>query len=197
MNHFKVGFVKKKEGIVVLQGQQWTDFALDCIDPEVNMLHFIQEGDDSFYVTGYRNFGSKIGGYDRVEGRLSSATEFLPDLDEDDTIAIDVEDEHYDVGETRVEAVVGTNRFEYQFNLETWNFIVQNQEMKNGMNVVFTKKKKNRIQLMLFNEDGTHVTTGCFLGVTSLNLIQPTLSYDECHQQKISLDYSFIIISLS
>nr|GEX90494.1 nucleotide-binding alpha-beta plait domain-containing protein [Tanacetum cinerariifolium] len=63
---FKVGFVKKKNSIVVLHG------ALDGIDSEAIMLHFIQEGDDSFYVTGYFNFGRELEGYDAVEGRLSS-----------------------------------------------------------------------------------------------------------------------------
>ncbi|GJZ88470.1 hypothetical protein Tco_0660252, partial [Tanacetum coccineum] len=36
------------------------DFALDGIDPEAIMLHFIKEGDDSFYVIGYPNFGSNL-----------------------------------------------------------------------------------------------------------------------------------------
>nr|GEW50470.1 hypothetical protein [Tanacetum cinerariifolium] len=102
--------------------------------------------------------------------------EFLPDLDEEDTIAIDVEDEHYDVGETRVEDVVRTNRFEYQFKLETQILIVQNQEMKNGMNVVFTKKRNNRIQIMLFNEDGAHKHKGKGLkgvgGRNKYNIVQ-------------------------
>ncbi|GKA18391.1 ribonuclease H-like domain-containing protein [Tanacetum coccineum] len=94
-NRFKVWFVKKQEGIAVLQGKRWRDFALDG-NLEAIMLHFIQEGDDSFYVTGYRNFGSEIRGYARVEGRLSKF------LDEEDTIVVDVEDETYDVGVTLV-----------------------------------------------------------------------------------------------
>ncbi|GKD97152.1 hypothetical protein Tco_1381049, partial [Tanacetum coccineum] len=83
------------------------------------MLYFIQEGDDSFYVTGYLNFGNEMSGYDAVEGCLSRclswvfnypkipqtvSAEFLPDLNVEDTIAIDVEDEHYNVDVTRLEA---------------------------------------------------------------------------------------------
>ncbi|GJW68759.1 ribonuclease H-like domain-containing protein [Tanacetum coccineum] len=82
-NRFKVWFVKKQEGIAVLQGKRWRDFALDG-NLEAIMLHFIQEGDDSFYVTGFKH------------------AKFLPDLDEEDTIVVNVEDETYDVGVTRV-----------------------------------------------------------------------------------------------
>ncbi|GKB41415.1 ribonuclease H-like domain-containing protein, partial [Tanacetum coccineum] len=83
------------------------------------------------------------------------------------------------------EAGDGTNLFEYQFNRKNWKVIVKNQEMKPGMYVVFTKKRNNRIQLMLFNDDKTQVTTGCFLGVTTLAPNQPQLSFEE---EEIMLD---------
>ncbi|GKE50766.1 hypothetical protein Tco_1485922, partial [Tanacetum coccineum] len=52
-NRFKVGFVRTQEGIVVLQGAQWKEFALDGIDPKA------------------------ILGYAGVEGRLSRVLEWV------------------------------------------------------------------------------------------------------------------------
>nr|GEX10028.1 ribonuclease H-like domain-containing protein [Tanacetum cinerariifolium] len=75
------------------------------------------------------------------------------DLDEEESIAIDVDDEYYDVGVTRIEVGVRTNRFMYEFNLNTLKLIVENQEMKNGMQVEFTKKGI----IILGNERMKHV----------------------------------------
>lgn len=67
----KVGFVKTNDGRIVLKGYKWDSFAKTNIGGDVQVLHFIQEGDDSFYVTGYDHRGREYGGYDGALGRPS------------------------------------------------------------------------------------------------------------------------------
>ncbi|GKC77004.1 hypothetical protein Tco_1127778, partial [Tanacetum coccineum] len=107
------------------------------------------------------------------------AAEFLPELYEEDTLILDVEHQSFSVAVRRVEVGVDTNLFKYQSNRLICDLIVHNMEMETGMHVVFTKKPDNHIQLMVFNEDGTQLITGRFLGVTSLNPVEPRFSYDE------------------
>ena len=62
----KVALIKKNEGVVELRGKIWQEFVADNIDEDVEVLHFVEEGDDSFYVTGYDNNGIESGGYEEV-----------------------------------------------------------------------------------------------------------------------------------
>ena len=69
----KVNFVKPVDGPVTLKGYKWTRFAKQNItkDKHVYLLHFIKEGDDTWYVTGYHSGGDEAGGYQGIEGRYS------------------------------------------------------------------------------------------------------------------------------
>ena len=67
----KVNFVKPAHGPFSLKGPQWTTFANLNIGNTVGLLHFIQEGDDTWYVTGYESKGNEFGGYEGIEGRYS------------------------------------------------------------------------------------------------------------------------------
>ena len=60
---YPVSITLTKQGKWVLQGATWKDFAYDNITPSVSMLHFIQEGDNNFYVTGYDKYGNEAAGY--------------------------------------------------------------------------------------------------------------------------------------
>lgn len=60
---------KKREGVVEINGQRWDEFVAESMDDDVKVLYFIEEGDDSFYVTGYDNDGIEIGGYEDVNQR--------------------------------------------------------------------------------------------------------------------------------
>ena len=51
---------------VEIRGKKWKDFLADNIDMDVQLLQFVQEGDDKFYVTGYNHIGKETGGYEVV-----------------------------------------------------------------------------------------------------------------------------------
>ena len=65
----RVRIVKKKNGDIMLTGDKWSGFASSNFDRNVKWIHFVEEGDDSFYVTAYYEKGSEIGGYDGIRGR--------------------------------------------------------------------------------------------------------------------------------
>lgn len=65
-NRKKVILVKTRNGPIEIRGQMWSDFVLENLDEDVNLLHFIQEGDDTFYLTGYNHMGKETGGYELV-----------------------------------------------------------------------------------------------------------------------------------
>ena len=68
-NRKKVAIVKVREGVVEIRGKRWYEFVQENMDENVNVLHFIEEGDDSFYVTGYDDEGIESGGYEDVNKR--------------------------------------------------------------------------------------------------------------------------------
>ena len=68
-NRKKVTIVKGKEGEFEIRGKRWNEFVEENMDENVNVLHFIEEGDDSFDVTGYDDEGIESGGYEDVNQR--------------------------------------------------------------------------------------------------------------------------------
>ena len=55
----------------MLQGEAWNQFAYDNIPHSVSMLHFIQEREHCFYVTGYDIYGNEAAGYVMERHRVS------------------------------------------------------------------------------------------------------------------------------
>ena len=53
----------------MLSGDKWSAFVAENFDRDVKWIHFVEEGDDSFYVTGYYENGYEFGGYDGIRGR--------------------------------------------------------------------------------------------------------------------------------
>ena len=67
----KVKFVTPVHGPVTVKGYKWTQFAQQNISNRVFLLHFIKEGDDTWYVTGYGSNGHEAGGYEVIDRRYS------------------------------------------------------------------------------------------------------------------------------
>lgn len=57
--------VKFKDGRWVLWDLEWQDFVTENVTSETKFMHFIKQGEDDYYVTGYKNDGSECAGYDR------------------------------------------------------------------------------------------------------------------------------------
>ncbi|GJV74549.1 zinc finger, CCHC-type containing protein [Tanacetum coccineum] len=53
----------------MLQGNNWREFAEENFNQNVALLHFIEEGEDSFYVTRYYGNGCEVIGYDNIDIR--------------------------------------------------------------------------------------------------------------------------------
>ena len=68
---FKVQIVKPNGGTTELRGEKWKNFCSAYIPNDAYLLHFVQEGDDSFYVTSYDDLGYESGGYEGIIGHPS------------------------------------------------------------------------------------------------------------------------------
>lgn len=67
---FKVSLTLRRNGTLEVHGPKWKQFVLRHFDDAVRVLHFVEEGEDSFYVTGYNYKGIEFGGYEGVRGRM-------------------------------------------------------------------------------------------------------------------------------
>ncbi|GJS63619.1 hypothetical protein Tco_0678183 [Tanacetum coccineum] len=87
------------------------------------MVHFIEQGDDTFYVTGYDENGFECGGYNVVRTRPSRImtrvwpyadypqmlpTDFLAGINQNDPLSIRANGRNYNVRFARVELGAGT-----------------------------------------------------------------------------------------
>nr|GEW32159.1 hypothetical protein [Tanacetum cinerariifolium] len=61
---YKVILERPNEGLWYLSGTKWTEFCNNNLNENVALLHFIKEGDDSFYVTGYTSNVNEVRGYE-------------------------------------------------------------------------------------------------------------------------------------
>ncbi|PWA53530.1 acetyl-CoA carboxylase 2 [Artemisia annua] len=66
---YRVQLVKPNGGTTELRGEKWKKFCVAYIPKGAYLLHFVQEGDDSFYVTSYDDLGYETGGYEGIIGR--------------------------------------------------------------------------------------------------------------------------------
>ena len=60
---YKVSLNTPRYGLWYLDGKKWTEFCKRNLNKDVEMLHFVSEGDDCFYVTGYNRNGMEVHGY--------------------------------------------------------------------------------------------------------------------------------------
>lgn len=56
---------EKSENHYKMYGEEWEQFLKDSRYTNVEMLHFIREEEDTYYVTAYNDAGIECGGYDR------------------------------------------------------------------------------------------------------------------------------------
>nr|GFC10798.1 hypothetical protein [Tanacetum cinerariifolium] len=47
-NKVKVEILKKRDGPIIVKGDKWNKFAEENFDTNVELLHFVEEGDDTF-----------------------------------------------------------------------------------------------------------------------------------------------------
>ena len=67
---FRVRVVTKRNAPMVVTGPRWKAFALQNLNEDVQLLHFVEEGDDCYYVTGYNADGSEFAGYNLIDDRF-------------------------------------------------------------------------------------------------------------------------------
>lgn len=88
---FRVRVVTKHDGTMVVSGPRWRAFCLTNLNDDVELLHFVEEGDDAYYVTGYNSDGREFGGYNIHAGQFSrSMVHVLPYLDVRQVIVISI-----------------------------------------------------------------------------------------------------------
>ncbi|GJW51266.1 hypothetical protein Tco_0092617 [Tanacetum coccineum] len=169
------------------------------------LLHFVEQGDDTFYVTGYDNDGLECGGYNEVRKRPERIvtrvwpyqdypqmlpTEFLSGLNQNALLSISANKINYDVHVQRVEIGDSTGVFKYQLNEDDWNALVEAVGLEWGMLVVFKKYNLNTLGLMAFHTCGNQATITKFDGFTNLKKRQRELTFDE-KDEKIGIWNTF------
>nr|GEW25242.1 RNA-directed DNA polymerase, eukaryota, reverse transcriptase zinc-binding domain protein [Tanacetum cinerariifolium] len=90
---YKIELVTPDKGLWYLTGPRWTGFCNRSVNVDVSLMHFVEEGDDCFYVTGHNRDGIEVGGYggNSIEILFSLQTlsaDLLPNLNEFDEIKI-------------------------------------------------------------------------------------------------------------
>jgi hypothetical protein len=55
---------------MIVSGPRWRAFALVNVNEDVQLLHFVEEGEDSYFVTGYNWDGTEFAGYNMIVGRF-------------------------------------------------------------------------------------------------------------------------------
>ncbi|GKA81693.1 hypothetical protein Tco_0788385 [Tanacetum coccineum] len=167
--HYKVELVTPDEGLWYLTGPKWTEFCNRSLNDDVALLHFLEEGDDCFYVTEYNRDGNEFGGYGGNRSTFSRfmtcvllyahlpqtlPAEFLPNLNELDEIEISV------------------NEMMLRCN-------VRHQEVISQPVCVFTKNMGKRVWLDAFKNDGSMQTEVISKGTTTLRREQLQLTHFE------------------
>ncbi|PWA64963.1 reverse transcriptase domain-containing protein [Artemisia annua] len=191
---FKCQLVKPNGRPIRITGIRWTEFCKENVRGSP-LLHFIQQSDDTFYVTCYDDFGYENGFYpgernrpERIVTRVwpyadyeqEFPIQFLPGLNHDATIRIRANvDEEFNVRVNYVQTDAESGKYKYRIRDADWNAMVDVIGLEAGMVVVFTKEGINRLHLMAFNTDGTQVTITDFKGLTMIKRMQRPLYHFE------------------
>ena len=73
----RVRIAQQKNGDVVLTCDKWKQFAAEKFDMDVKWIHFVEQGDECFYVTGYYENGNEFGVYDGIMGRFMKNAKYM------------------------------------------------------------------------------------------------------------------------
>nr|GEW32302.1 hypothetical protein [Tanacetum cinerariifolium] len=148
---FKAKLVVPNKGPIRIMGDRWVQFCLTNMQKAI-LLHFMEQGDDTFYVTRYDNDGLECGGYNvvrKLPRRI--VTRVWPYQDYP----------------------------QHQLNEDDWNALVEAVRLEWGMLVFFIKTDLNTLGLMDFNTCGNKATITKFDGVTNLKKRQHDMTLDE------------------
>ncbi|GKB24085.1 reverse transcriptase domain-containing protein [Tanacetum coccineum] len=205
-NKVKVEIIKKHDGPIIMKGYKWEKFAEENFNMNVKLLHFVEEGEDSFYVTGYDENGREAIGYadldirNRFPGFMTWVLPysglvpmggdkgghkgqtfneaFIKKMPVDKHIKIKANWVTYNVKLSRGRVGNGT-QYEYKIHADSWKRIEHDLGLEPGMTVVFTKKRSDKYWLTAFYEDGSASTVVNFHGAIRLRNVQPDLSFWE------------------
>ncbi|GJW49875.1 hypothetical protein Tco_0091226 [Tanacetum coccineum] len=170
---FKTELVVPKTGPIRITGDRWVQFCLENMVKAV-LLHFVEQGDDTFYVTGYDNDGLECGGYNEVRKRPERIvtrvwpyqdypqmlpTEFLSGLNQNALLSISANKINYDVHVQRVEIGDSTGVFKYQLNEDDWNALVEAATITKFDG--FTNLKKRQRELTFDEKDDDRMEHIC------------------------------------
>ena len=177
----------------VLEGARWKDFVIHNIAcSDVEYIHFVEEGEDVFYVTCYGEDGLEFHNYEpesapfwRCLVGVTDVSLLMQSLPEEflgylhgptptDSVVVTANTTEYNV---RVDSDYIYDRYVHSFLYGGgWLRIVQNLNMQEGQWMVFTQVVPGEeYNVMLFEPDGGAITT---VETYSTNIVMNAL----CHQ---------------
>jgi hypothetical protein len=191
---WRVSVRRVSELVCVVEGVRWNDFAMHNITcSDVAYLHFIEEGEDVFYVATYNEYGEEFHNYEPVHDQfwrcmvdVTDTSHFIQPMPEDFLAYLHGPTATYSV-------MVTSNTTDYQVELEAtqdwydryvhtalwgcgWEKLAQDLNMSPGQKMVFTQVVPGEeYNVMLFDHDGGSITT---VETHSTNIAMNAL----CHQ---------------
>ncbi|GJV09206.1 hypothetical protein Tco_1346862 [Tanacetum coccineum] len=142
MNHTTFPVLQTLPEVYEDEGYNGSKFAHENFSQKVALLHFIEEGKNSFYVTGYYGNDCEVIGYGGIDisrrrPRFMSRVWLYPVIEHivgddfirvllaNNIIRIKGNDVNFDVQFTRVPLEGGNGGHGYELNKDTWQTIVQ------------------------------------------------------------------------
>ncbi|GJT96455.1 hypothetical protein Tco_1091973 [Tanacetum coccineum] len=180
---YRAELVTPDKGMWYLTGDKWTEFCNKSLNGKVFLLHFMEEGDDCFYVTGYDRVGNEVRGYGVNRSTFSRfmtcvlpyphipqtlPAEFVLNLNDDDEIEISVNGMMLRCNVRRQEVIDHLGRHEFVLLGDTWDTLVKSLDLENGSVCVFTKNRGKRLWFDAFDDDGSTITNVVFKGAATL-----------------------------
>ena len=189
----------------VVEGERWNDFVIHNIScSDVEHIHFVEEGEDVFYVTCYGEDGLEFHNYEPQSAPFwrclvpvtdtsllmqSLPQDFLRYLDgptPTDSVVVSTNTTEYNV---KVASDYLCGRYVHSFLYGGWVTLVRDLNMKAGQWMVFTQVDPGQeSNVMLFEPDGGAITT---VETYSTNIAMNAL----CHQPHDHGIFSFIIFN--
>ncbi|PWA34300.1 DNA-binding pseudobarrel domain-containing protein [Artemisia annua] len=159
--------VKNDGNKIHLHGDEWAKFVEDNVPAHITTLHFVKEGETTFYVTGYDKVGIEGPGYERrivgnrvarclvkrtTEGQILPG-DFLQDILKD-TFKIIANGRRVKVKHERVQLNENSKERSNRLFGSGWDKLIADLEIDVGQLMVFTNLGDYNLNLALFFTNG-------------------------------------------
>nr|GEY13822.1 hypothetical protein [Tanacetum cinerariifolium] len=135
---------------VAIIGPAWSDIVRRNVDQDVKLLHFVEEGHDTFYVATYNKYGLENHAYKETKKRV-----YPPSGSQ--TVDLVLNHMKYKVLVGNVPHKNSQNIFEMYLYGDEWWKMMKELDFQPGHLFAFTLLRRGLFYLTVFNESGEAV----------------------------------------